>query len=145
MRVLLVGSGGREHALAWRLTRAGGVELHAAPGSPGIAALGECHPIRAEDAEGLLGLAHSLDVDLVVADADDPVTERLDVVRANRIGLLTAVVNRTVNLDGKAVFRTAEIQHIAAKRTLPAEFRVPELIPTQCLPKLRLRRCHGLP
>ncbi|HET6624302.1 MAG TPA: phosphoribosylamine--glycine ligase [Gaiellaceae bacterium] len=75
MRVLLVGSGGREHALAWRLARNGGVELHAAPGSPGIAALGECHPIRAEDAEGLLGLAHSLDVDLVVVGPEAPLVQ----------------------------------------------------------------------
>ena len=72
MRVLLVGSGGREHALAWRLTRTDGLELHAAPGSPGIAALGECHPIREEDSEGLLGLAHSLDVDLVVVGPEAP-------------------------------------------------------------------------
>jgi phosphoribosylamine--glycine ligase len=73
VRVLLVGSGGREHALAWKLTRnAGTLELHAAPGSPGIAALGECHPIRAEDSEGLLGLAHSLDVDLVVVGPEAP-------------------------------------------------------------------------
>jgi phosphoribosylamine---glycine ligase len=75
VRVLLVGSGGREHALAWRLTATGAVELHAAPGSPGIAALGECHPIRAEDPEGLLGLAHSLDVDLVVVGPEAPLVE----------------------------------------------------------------------
>ena len=75
MRVLLVGSGGREHALAWRLTRTGGVDLHAAPGSPGIAPLGECHPIRAEDAEGLLGLAHSLAVDLVVVGPEAPLVQ----------------------------------------------------------------------
>jgi phosphoribosylamine--glycine ligase len=75
VRVLLVGSGGREHALAWRLTRTGAVELHAAPGSPGIAGLGECHPIRAEDAEGLLGLANSLDVDLVVVGPEAPLVQ----------------------------------------------------------------------
>jgi phosphoribosylamine---glycine ligase len=75
VRVLLVGSGGREHALAWRLTRTDALELHAAPGSPGIAALGECHPIRAEDPEGLLGLAHSLDVDLVVVGPEAPLVE----------------------------------------------------------------------
>ena len=73
MRVLLVGSGGREHALAWKLSRAeAGVELHAAPGNPGIAALGACHPVRAEDGEGLLGLARELDVDLVVIGPETP-------------------------------------------------------------------------
>ena len=72
MRVLLVGSGGREHALAWKLAQATTIDLHAAPGSPGIALLGECHPIRADDAEGLLALAHALDVDLVVVGPEAP-------------------------------------------------------------------------
>ena len=57
--MLLVGSGGREHALAWRLAQ-DGAELHAAPGNPGIAPLGTCHPVRAEDHEGLLALALAL-------------------------------------------------------------------------------------
>jgi phosphoribosylamine--glycine ligase len=48
------------------------VDLHAAPGSPGIAPLGECHPIRAEDGEGLLALSHSLNVDLVVVGPEAP-------------------------------------------------------------------------
>jgi phosphoribosylamine---glycine ligase len=83
MRVLLVGSGGREHALAWKLTRsATPVDLHVAPGSPGIARLGECHPIRAEDSEGLLALAHSLDVDLVIVGPEAPLVQGVaDVLR----------------------------------------------------------------
>jgi phosphoribosylamine--glycine ligase len=73
VKVLLVGSGGREHALAWKLRRSPGLdELHAAPGNPGIAALGACHPVRADDAEGLLGLAGSLGVDLVVIGPEAP-------------------------------------------------------------------------
>ena len=73
MRVLLVGSGGREHALAWKLAQAGeGTELHAAPGNPGIAALGSCHPVRAEDGESLLALARELDADLVVIGPEGP-------------------------------------------------------------------------
>jgi phosphoribosylamine---glycine ligase len=73
VRVLLVGSGGREHALAWKLSRAPNLEdLHAAPGNPGIAQLGRCHPVRAEDGEGLLNLAGSLDADLVVVGPEAP-------------------------------------------------------------------------
>ena len=73
MKVLLVGSGGREHALAWKLAEADSVtELHAAPGNPGIAALGACHPVRAEDGEGLLALAGSLDIDLAVVGPEAP-------------------------------------------------------------------------
>ena len=57
MKVLLVGSGGREHALAWKLAQSPALnELHAAPGNPGISALGRCHPLRMDDVEGLLAL-----------------------------------------------------------------------------------------
>ena len=73
MRVLLIGAGGREHALAWKLAQSRQIdELHAAPGNPGIAQLGECHPVRAEDGEGLLDLAHGLRVDLVVVGPEAP-------------------------------------------------------------------------
>ena len=69
----MVGSGGREHALAWKLARSPSLTaLHAAPGNPGIATLGDCHPVRAEDSEGLLGLAGSLGVDLVVVGPEAP-------------------------------------------------------------------------
>ena len=88
MRVLVVGSGGREHALAWKLSQSPTLtELHAAPGNPGIAAVAECHPIRAEDAEGLLGLSRSLEVDLVVVGPEAPLVLGLaDALR--RFGLL---------------------------------------------------------
>ena len=83
MRVLLVGSGGREHALAWKLAQSPSLsELHAAPGSPGIARLGTCHPIRAEDGEGLLALAGSLSADLVVIGPEAPLVSGVaDVLR----------------------------------------------------------------
>ena len=73
MKVLIVGSGGREHALAWKLSQSPSLEsLHSAPGNPGIAALGECHPVRAEDGEGLLSLCRELGVDLVVVGPEAP-------------------------------------------------------------------------
>jgi phosphoribosylamine--glycine ligase len=89
VRVLIVGSGGREHALAWRLARDDGLtELHAAPGNPGIAALGTCHPVRAEDDDGLLELARSLEIDLAVIGADPPLVAGVaDVLRAGGISV----------------------------------------------------------
>ena len=73
VKLLLLGSGGREHALAWRLAQSPRLdELHAAPGNPGIAALGDCHPVRAEDAEAVVELARSLAVDLVVVGPEAP-------------------------------------------------------------------------
>ena len=69
----MVGSGGREHALAWKLAQSPDLEeLHAAPGNPGIAKLGACHPVRSEDAEGLLALARALEIDLIVIGPETP-------------------------------------------------------------------------
>jgi phosphoribosylamine--glycine ligase len=84
-----VGSGGREHALAWKLAQSPSLtELHAAPGSPGIARFGECHPIRAEDAEGVLALARSFDVDLVVVGPEAPLVGGLaDALRPGGIAV----------------------------------------------------------
>jgi phosphoribosylamine--glycine ligase len=87
VRALIVGSGGREHALAWKLASSPALdELHAAPGNPGIAALGRCHPVRAEDAEGLLALARELGIDLVVVGPEAPLVAGLvDVLRGNGV------------------------------------------------------------
>jgi phosphoribosylamine---glycine ligase len=87
VNVLIVGSGGREHALAWKLASSPSLdELHAAPGNPGIAALGRCHPVRAEDAEGLLALARELRIDLVVVGPEAPlVAGVVDVLRGNGV------------------------------------------------------------
>jgi phosphoribosylamine--glycine ligase len=89
VRVLIVGSGGREHALAWRLARDDRpTELHAAPGNPGIAALGTCHPVHAEDGDGLLALARSLETDLVVIGPDPPLVAGVaDVLRAGGLAV----------------------------------------------------------
>ena len=89
MRVLVVGSGGREHALAWKLKQSPRLEaLHAAPGNPGIAKLGECHPVRAEDAEGLLGLCRELGIGLAVVGPELPlVTGLADFLRRNGVAV----------------------------------------------------------
>ena len=83
MRVLVVGSGGREHALAWKLAQSPFLtELHAAPGNPGIARIADCHPVLPDDEEGMLGLARSLGADLVVVGPEAPLVEGLaDVLR----------------------------------------------------------------
>jgi phosphoribosylamine--glycine ligase len=89
VRVLVVGSGAREHALAWRLAQSAGLtELHAAPGNPGIATLGRCHPVRADDGDGLLGLAGTIDADLVVIGPEGPLVAGVaDVLRRNGVAV----------------------------------------------------------
>ena len=75
MKVLVVGSGGREHALAWAISRSPLLtELHAAPGNPGIAALAQCHPVRADDVGPL---AAELRPDLVVIGPEAPLVAGL--------------------------------------------------------------------
>jgi phosphoribosylamine--glycine ligase len=89
VKVLVVGSGGREHALAWKLAQSADLaQLHCAPGNPGMGRLGDCHPVRAEDAEGLLSLSRALDVDLVVVGPEAPLVAGVaDVLRHNGISV----------------------------------------------------------
>jgi phosphoribosylamine--glycine ligase len=83
VRVLLVGAGGREHALAWKLSESTMLgELHAAPGNPGIARLAECHPVAADDVAGVVQLARHLSADLVVVGPEMPLVAGL----ANALG-----------------------------------------------------------
>ncbi|MBX9746711.1 MAG: phosphoribosylamine--glycine ligase, partial [Hyphomonadaceae bacterium] len=67
MKILIVGSGGREHALGWKLAQSPLVsELISAPGNPGLAALGRTVAIKADDAAELAAFAMREQVDLVV-------------------------------------------------------------------------------
>lgn len=78
MNVLVVGSGGREHALAWKLAQSPALgRLHAAPGNPGIAALATCHPLRPDDPDALLGLCRELAIDLAVIGPEAPLVAGL--------------------------------------------------------------------
>ena len=73
MRVLIIGSGGREHALAWKLKQEEpSVELLVAPGNPGIAALAECVPVSATDIPSLVALARARAVELTVVGPEGP-------------------------------------------------------------------------
>jgi phosphoribosylamine---glycine ligase len=78
MKVLVVGSGGREHALAWAIAQSPRLsELHAAPGNPGIAALASCHPVHTDDQASLTPLAGELGIDLVVVGPETPLVAGL--------------------------------------------------------------------
>jgi len=73
LTVLIVGGGGREHAIAWRLHRDNpSLKLVAAPGNPGIAALAECVPVSAADVDGQLALARERNVGLAVIGPEAP-------------------------------------------------------------------------
>ena len=78
MRVLLVGGGGREHALAWAISRSPELgELIAAPGNPGMGRVARLAAVGAEDVGGLADLASGEGVDLVVAGPEAPLAAGL--------------------------------------------------------------------
>ncbi len=73
MKVLIIGSGGREHALVWKLAQSQRVEkIYAAPGNPGMENLAECVPIHVDDLEELLRFAREKSVDLTVVGPELP-------------------------------------------------------------------------
>ena len=73
MKILVIGSGGREHALAWKLAQSREIDkIFCAPGNAGTAALGENVDIKANDLPGLVCFAKENDIDLTVVGPDDP-------------------------------------------------------------------------
>ncbi|MFW5845976.1 MAG: phosphoribosylamine--glycine ligase [Planctomycetota bacterium] len=73
MKVLVIGSGGREHALAWKARQSTQVtDLLIAPGNPGTASLGRNVPVAADDIDGLLALAKREQVDLTIVGPEQP-------------------------------------------------------------------------
>lgn len=78
MKILVVGSGGREHAIAWRLSEdPEGHEIYAAPGNAGIADVAMCVNIKAEDIEGIVAWAMAEKPDLVVVGPEAPLVAGL--------------------------------------------------------------------
>jgi len=75
MKVLVVGGGGREHALVWKVAQSPKVtKIYAAPGNAGIAQIAECAPIKAEDIPGLLSFARAKTVDLTIVGPEGPLS-----------------------------------------------------------------------
>lgn len=73
MKVLIVGSGGREHAIAWKLAQSPKVDkIYCAPGNAGIAAVAECIPVKAEDIDGICRAAKEKNIDLAVIGPEVP-------------------------------------------------------------------------
>ncbi len=73
MKVLIIGSGGREHALAWKIEKSPLVtKIYCAPGNGGIAQIAECVDIQPEDLEGLLKFAKDKKIDLTVVGPETP-------------------------------------------------------------------------
>lgn len=91
MNILVIGSGGREHAIIWKLSKSKKVDkIYCAPGNAGISELAECVNISATDIKGLLDFALSNPVDLTVVGMDDPLM----------LGVVDAFENKGLKIFG---------------------------------------------
>jgi phosphoribosylamine--glycine ligase len=115
LKVLLIGSGGREHALAWRLAQSHSVEkIYATPGNPGIANVAEC--IQAQTIEDQLAVAEARKVDLTIVGPEAP--------------LVAGIVDR-FRAAGKAIVGpTAAAARLEGSKAFSKDFMVRAGIPT---------------
>jgi phosphoribosylamine--glycine ligase len=105
MRVLVVGGGGREHALAWKLARSPRVTaLYAAPGNPGIAEVAECVPVRADALDELVALVERERIDLTVVGPEVPLILGLADRLAARGRPVFGPTRLAAELEGSKVF-----------------------------------------
>lgn len=103
MKILVIGSGGREHALVWKLAQ-GKDEIYCAPGNGGITQLAQCQNVSSEDIPALLKLATKLNVDLVVVGPEAPLVLGIaDEFRKHKIPIF-APSKEASRLEGEKVF-----------------------------------------
>ncbi len=105
MKVLIVGSGGREHTLAWKIHQSPHLtQLYCAPGNPGTAQLGDNIPIAASDLEGLLEFSQQNQIDLTIVGPEAPLVNGI-VDRYEAVGLKVAGPSQNAaQLEGSKVF-----------------------------------------
>jgi phosphoribosylamine--glycine ligase len=124
LTVLVIGSGGREHALAWALGRDPGVAaVHIAPGNPGTALVGTNHPVDALDGDAVAALAQRLAADLVVVGPEAPLVAGVaDAVRTAGIPVF-GPSGEAARLEGSKAF-AKEIMEAAGVPTADARLCV---------------------
>ena len=124
MKIFVIGSGGREHALAWKISQSPLLsELYCAPGNPGTMELGTNVPISAEDIPALLKFASDRKVDLTVVGPEAPLTEGIvDAFEAQGLRIFGPHKNAAV-LEGSKVFA----KEFMARHEIPSgDFKVAE-------------------
>ncbi|MCR5160816.1 MAG: phosphoribosylamine--glycine ligase [Lachnospiraceae bacterium] len=105
MKVLIIGSGGREHVLAWKISRSPRVDkIYCAPGNAGIAQIAECVPIGAMEFDCLAAFAKENAIDLTVVGMDDPLVGGIvDVFEAQGLRVFGPRANAAI-LEGSKAF-----------------------------------------
>ena len=105
MKILIVGSGGREHAIAWKIAQSKRAEkIYCAPGNAGISAIAECVPIGAMEFDKLAAFAKEKEIDLTVIGMDDPLVGGIvDVFEAEGLRVFGPRKNAAI-LEGSKAF-----------------------------------------
>jgi phosphoribosylamine--glycine ligase len=103
VRVLVIGSGGREHAIAWKLAR-DSHEVCAAPGNPGMASVGQVFDVAADDLDGLAKLAVEREVDLTVVGPEIPLVAGITDVFASKGLRVFGPSKAAAEIEGSKVF-----------------------------------------
>jgi phosphoribosylamine---glycine ligase len=105
MKILIIGSGGREHALAWKLSQSEKVEkIFTAPGNGGTARLGENVAIKARDIKDLVDFALSRKIDLTVVGPEDPLSLGIVDAFLKKGLLIFGPVKKSAKLESSKVF-----------------------------------------
>ena len=104
MKVLILGGGGREHALAWKLAQSPGVSVFAAPGNPGIARIGTCLPAPASSPAAYLEIARQVGADLTVVGPEAPLVEGVVDLFRSAGRLIVGPDRDAARLEGSKVF-----------------------------------------
>ena len=105
MKVLVVGGGGREHAIAWRLAQSPSVErVYASPGNPGIARVAECLAPPSQTPEGFLSIAESVGADLTVVGPETPLVDGIVDCFRQHGRLIVGPTAANARLEGSKIF-----------------------------------------
>lgn len=104
MKILVVGGGGREHAIVWKIARNPSVKkIYCAPGNGGISKIAECVPIKAMDIDGVVKFSKEKGIDLVVVSPDDPLAAGMvDALNSSGIRAFGPVKNSAMIESSKA-------------------------------------------
>lgn len=111
MRILVIGGGGREHALVWKLAQSTGVErIWCAPGNGGIAGEAECVGVESGDVPGLVALAENLKPDLTVVGPELPLVNGLVDAFTERKWAVVGPDKKAAQLEGSKIFAKEFLQ-----------------------------------
>ena len=117
MRILVIGGGGREHAIIWKLSQSKrNPELYCAPGNAGIAKLARCIPLKATDLDGIVEFSKDEGIDLVFVAPDDPLA----------MGLVNKLLENGITAFGP----TAQAAEIEASKSFSKRLMKKYGIPT---------------